>query len=646
MLTDLADLIVGDEPWPIDTDLERVERIRHLTRNDFPFINEGSPALRLRKSRDVDRRNALELLHLFAGSVGSIVWEYPDGSVHYQRYDTRDVPVPGANAYMPPQTIIADAQWAQSTDQLIDRVRVEYGDDPPDGDRPSYVAGDGFHETRLSGEAADIGTATVIGTVVLDRWGRTDVWDAPTINTSTDVLDEETYEALLALLPSDPLETGNLTPAPSPGAGGGGLWFVEGWQETWDRAGTGAPLAHDFTISVSDVRRFAVNGQDISPLILSVSNQSWTIGQAIPPILVTITPDLPPQPSTGVYHLSIDGMEPLPPLALPGGLQANGAATWSLPLDLLPPGKHELRATFTGHPGLYRPAVSDAEVVTVTNAAAFLICLTSPSQRPHVGDAHTLYATLFPKTGDLDENVPEGTVRFESAPAAGGPWTLHEIVDAPGGDDGRTVVSTFTVRAGDVWWRARYIPNPDETRWVTDTSNSIALAPVHAVHKTLTYTGSGMGTYDGAGALVPTEPDLRQGDWGDGAGDYRALIGFVVPAADWTGHVVTKVEVFLQAAEFLNEQGGTIRIGSHQDDPTAILPRTDVRQWPVGTGKWVDISGWGRNLVTGVLRGIAVGPGDGIPGSAALVSAVANPPQIRVTGYLWATGSVTERINP
>ena len=44
MLTVLADLIVGDEPWPIDTDLERVERIRYLTRNDFPFINEGSPA--------------------------------------------------------------------------------------------------------------------------------------------------------------------------------------------------------------------------------------------------------------------------------------------------------------------------------------------------------------------------------------------------------------------------------------------------------------------------------------------------------------------------------------------------------------------------------------------------------------------------
>ena len=279
------------------------------------------------------------------------------------------------------------------------------------------------------------------------------------------------------------------------------MWFVEGWQETWDRAGTGAPLAHDFTISVSDVRRFAVNGQDISPLILSVSNQTWTIGQAIPPILVTITPYMPPQPSAGVYHLAIDGMEPVPPIPLPH----SDPVTWSLPLDLLPPGKHELRATFTGHPGLYRPAVSDAEVVTVTNAAAFLICLTSPSQRPHVGDSHTLFATLFPKTGDLDENVPEGTVRFESAPAAAGPWTLHEIVDAPGGDDGRLVVSTFTVTAGDVWWRARYIPNPDETRWVADTSNVLALAPVHAVYQTLTYTATGTATCTTrAGNAVPT----------------------------------------------------------------------------------------------------------------------------------------------
>ena len=45
MLTDLADLIVGDEPWPIDTDHERVERIRHLTRNDFPFIQRGESCL-------------------------------------------------------------------------------------------------------------------------------------------------------------------------------------------------------------------------------------------------------------------------------------------------------------------------------------------------------------------------------------------------------------------------------------------------------------------------------------------------------------------------------------------------------------------------------------------------------------------------
>ena len=268
MLTDLADLIVGDEPWPIDTDHERVERIRYLTRNDFPFINEGSPALRHRK-RDVDRRNALELLHLFAGSVGSIVWEYPDGSVHYQRWDTRDVPVPGVSAYMPPQTIIADAQWAQSTDQLIDRIRVEYGDDPPDGDRPSFVIGDGYHETRLSGEAADIGTATIIGTVVLDRWGRNDLWDAPTINTSTDVLDEGTYEALLALLPGDPLETGNLTPAPSPGSGGGGVWFVEGWQEDVGPSrgrGTALPRLHHQRLRRAPVRRQRSGHQSPHPV--------------------------------------------------------------------------------------------------------------------------------------------------------------------------------------------------------------------------------------------------------------------------------------------------------------------------------------------------------------------------------------------
>ena len=106
------------------------------------------------------------------------------------------------------------------------------------------------------------------------------------------------------------------------------MWFVEGWQETWDRAGDGAPLSHDFTISVSDVRRFAVNGQDISPRSV-VSNKDVDDRQAIPPILVTITPYMPPQPSAGVYHLAIDGMEPLPPIPLPH----SDPVTWSLPLD-------------------------------------------------------------------------------------------------------------------------------------------------------------------------------------------------------------------------------------------------------------------------------------------------------------------------
>jgi hypothetical protein len=126
-------------------------------------------------------------------------------------------------------------------------------------------------------------------------------------------------------------------------------------------------------------------------------------------------------------------------------------------------------------------------------------------------------------------------------------------------------------------------------------------------------------------------------------------MAYAMNVADWQDWTVTKVEAFLHVTAFQQGEIGTIRLGSYYGGPDDILHRTDVSQWPVGTGRWVDITPWGRHLLANNPRmnGLAIGPGERAAGVQVDVAHdAANMPKIRATGYRWVTGPIAERMSP
>lgn len=605
-LTDLADQVIGDEPWPVETDRERIERMLPHIEFSWPLINDGSTALRLR-GRDVDRRKALELLHLFAGSVGSIVWEYPDGSVRYQSFDHRSTTWSAGYIYLPSRAIISEAQWAQSADQLIDRVRVEYGADPEGGERPEVVAGDGLHETRFSGELADQGGAAAVAAVILDRWGRTDLWDAPQVATRSDLLDDVTYDSLITMLPSESVVTENLTTYPTPGNTGEGGWFVEGWEETWEREGNGAPLVHGFQLAVSDVRRFLVAGRT-SDLVLTV-----VLHDAVYFTATVVRADGEPFDNYGVMTLTSDGRQILPPIDMTWLDPAPTEVVWSdWATNLNLPGVHEFRANYSGYPTIALPGVSNvvAFVSPVPPNGSWNHLTVSPTLRPRVGDILQLTATLY----DPADGVPDtpGVQNFSIYDYATGVWSLLAAVEV---GEGETAV-TMEWRVPNnriVALSSYYMP---DTQIQVQSTPPVYVTPVAVVNRVEQHPALWTSTYDRDGNQLPNVPDLRQGDWDDGTGDNLGMIGFNLDPTDWANHYVTRVEVFLHVLDWEQGQSGTLRIGSHPFSGAGAPPRghvthrTDISGWGQGTGRWTDITSWGKALVSpgGAVRGVGVGP--------------------------------------
>jgi hypothetical protein len=645
-LTDLADRIIGDNPWPIETDYQRVWRIGALLGNDPPFVNEGSPDLRLR-ARDVDRRKALELLHLFAGTVGSIVWEHPDGSVHYQAWDYRDIPLSDTNISLPASAIITDATWAMNTEQLIDRVRVEFGPDT-DGVRADYATGVGSYETLLSGEAADHTTAAVVGDTVVARWGRTDLWDAPVINTRSDLLDVATYDALRGLLPSDTVTTTGLTLGPSPGSGDRrGLWFVEGWTETYDRAGDGAPLVHEMQLSVSDVQRFVVVGENITDFELVLTPPSYGMSQGVWAVTFRRV-GYPPLPYRGVVSLTIDGNSTVLPFDLETYPTPPTSLNWTLTMNMVPPGVHTVQAAYSGYRGQYRPAVTGEYPLTVTDTGFSLVTLTTSNPNPRVGDTLSLVADMFNDDPEVQPGdgwqvswlwswSPPGTPgqawyflergRDVGSPQEAAQWIVDDVDPAWG------------YPISSLWWKAE-VKGPGGT----STSNIVEVKVKRQVTRTLSYGQTWSQVYDGFGnpiLAIPPNTHLSQGDYGDEYGDRRSLVGFAIPPTDWEGWYITGGSADIYTG-WMQTPPGTVRIGTHgfanapavamNDD---ITRRVDVDQWAPNSGLTIDITGWVRTLVhTGTAQGLAFGPAerDDVPAMALDLQGAVT---IHITGSRW-----------
>jgi hypothetical protein len=475
-LAEFGDQIIGDQPFPVETDAERAARISALVHDaGAPFVAEGSAAVRV-LGRDVDRRRALELLHAQASSTGAVLWEYADGTVHYAGFDHRVRPT--APVVIPAASIIGDATWSQTTDQMVDRARVEYGVDLSGVARAEYVAGTGDHEARLSGELADLPSATTIGNLIVHRWGGSSLWDAPLVSVRSDLLDQATYDALLSVGPGDAIHTIGLADSPHVPGPDGAVWFVEGYRERWERLVHGGPLIHFLDFAVSSVERFLVDGADV-PMTLSVTPAAWTVGDVSTPISVVVTrDDVQVMPDGGIITILVDGMSPIYALPAPG--PPYGSQLWYVYRNMFPPGVHKWRAAYSGIPGVYRPNMTNEVTTTVTTSSYTFLTLTAPTTNPNLGDYLTLIVDLF----DATNGTPQGMVYFESSTnygAGGNTWSRRAGVPAPGGDTGARVGWSWHVDTTvETWWRANFVPAVGTTGWRQGLSNILGTAPITA----------------------------------------------------------------------------------------------------------------------------------------------------------------------
>lgn len=636
-LAAFGEQLVGDEPWPVESDAQRATRLAGLLPDTLTFIPAGADVLLLR-ARDADRQRVLDLLHASAASTGSVLWEWPDGVVHYlnaaARADLSAIP----QIVLAANEIRADLGWSQTPDTFTDRVIVEYGPDPDDGSRAAYIVGMGEREVRVSTDLEDRMSALIVGNTIYTRWSRDDLWAVPDLLTSTEILSQPTYGALLAVEPGDVLVTESLDSDPSLGDEAG-LFFVEGWVETFDRPGDN--LVHAFQFAVTNVERFA---EPVSPagfdLRVVVNPASWTVDNSSAQNTVTVSRvDGLNLPDVGLLSWEIDGKELTAPVESPG---TPTFVEWFLEHQV-GPGTHQVRAHYSGYPGLYLPAISDPFTITVTASVDYRAFLGLSTTVPHLGDTVTVYCWLTHPTN----GIPEGKVNFQRSANIDGPWTTFATVDANGGDDEAMVSAPFRVaNATTVFFRAEFISD-DTALWNDGTSDVKTIFPLSQIPLEQTYTPTWTQSYTGSGGKIQGTDDLFQGDVGGGMGDRLGMVGYVLDRSYWTNAYVTKVELWIDWQEWVPAAlSGVIRFGMHTygGSPPDNRPATgwnishdaDVGPWGAYRSGWIDVTAWAKPVILGPETGIVVGPAAGkAPAGRALGVSSGSPPLLRVTGYRW-----------
>ena len=217
----------------------------------------GSRPLRRSSAPDGSRISALREL---AGTTGSLVYHTRDGVLVYETPDYRA----GLATATPTLTlvdsdILDSVSWTSRLDDLVTEATVVYGDGERDDERPrtsarAPLADTLYRPVTIDSPLLSQTDAEALASRTVGRWS-TPSWTAPQIITRDDLLDDTTYQALLDLDVSSVIDTSGVTAQPDL-TGGTGRWVVEGWEETWDRPGAGAPLVHQVQLAVTEVSRW------------------------------------------------------------------------------------------------------------------------------------------------------------------------------------------------------------------------------------------------------------------------------------------------------------------------------------------------------------------------------------------------------
>lgn len=233
LIGDLGRRIIGDEPFPQESDGDRVERVAALAgvTLDPGFSDPGTVQI---LARDVDAQPALAVMQEAAESAGGIVWTTRAGELRYADADHRRGTTPALD--LDACDVLVTPTWSRNTGGLINEVSIGYGPTPEEGEQPRYYADDpasqeaygryGISVATVLAEAAD---AEAMGQLLLTRNNRP-VWILATLPVDVAGLDLARTAQLLGLEIHDLVTVTGLPEigtAPTSVAA-----WIEGWSET------------------------------------------------------------------------------------------------------------------------------------------------------------------------------------------------------------------------------------------------------------------------------------------------------------------------------------------------------------------------------------------------------------------------------
>lgn len=227
-LSEIANLPVGDTPWPQESVSARAARIQALT----PLSWASDPSGALVAARDADRQPAYDLLDdlaHWASLAGGLFYD-PNAAVASFRLDAL------RNSTTPDLTIDAcsigaDANAVVTIADVVNDVSVAYVAGSERATQGASIATYGRRARSISTELVDVSAARARASTEATRYGvAVERWESVNVGTRFGAVSAATAKTILAAGPSLRVRMTDL-PAPATDTFDG---YVEGWALTVD----------------------------------------------------------------------------------------------------------------------------------------------------------------------------------------------------------------------------------------------------------------------------------------------------------------------------------------------------------------------------------------------------------------------------
>jgi hypothetical protein len=232
-LADMGRRVVGDAPFPQETDGARVDRILALAGVPTNAALTDPGTLQI-LARDIDAQPALDLAYSVADSSSGLMWETRAGLVLYADAEHRRGVL--ASMTLDSCDVLVTPVWQRNLDGLLNEATVTYGTAPEGAQRPTYTATNaasqtkfGRYEVTRTTELADQANAQALALLLTTRGGRPE-WNLTALPVDVVSLTQAETIALLGLDMHSLIELIGM-PAFDGLPTATSLW-VEGWSES------------------------------------------------------------------------------------------------------------------------------------------------------------------------------------------------------------------------------------------------------------------------------------------------------------------------------------------------------------------------------------------------------------------------------